>query len=209
MSRDGEDLHRNSKLTPALQKRICEELETGATLDTVAGVVGVRLATLRNWLSDGKAGKSKRHEDFALAVEETRSGVVQRLLKRAHARTTPRDEGGEGVDPLPLLALLDRRYSPQVRVHVANELDALLDRLEVEFAQEPEILERVLRVCASEPGDGAPTHARGGTINLTQINVGALPGGALDELSSTLRRIQAAHDDRGLSSGGADIDTAD
>ncbi|MFZ5440477.1 MAG: hypothetical protein ACOZQL_10740 [Myxococcota bacterium] len=132
-----------------------QQLSTGATYETAAEAIGLAAGTIAAWMDRGQRESSGRYHDFVVAVRKARAGVVQRLLARAQKRVMPKKEGGEGADPLPLLAIIDRRYQPSVRLTIANELNATLDRLEQEFADEPEILERILSAIAEETGPGA------------------------------------------------------
>lgn len=151
------DRGRPPKLTPEIQKAFCAQLVTGATFETAAAVIGVSSSAITQWMSRGRAQSRGIYTDFMRAVHKARGEVVQRLLARAQQRVKSRKDGGIDADPLPLLAVLDRSYSPQVRVQVTSELSAGLDRLEQEFADEPEILERILVALAEEAGPGAVT----------------------------------------------------
>ncbi len=147
---------RNAKLTPVIQKAYCRQLETGAHAETAANACGLDPSTVYLWLKRGQAEKEGIYFNFFKAVEASRALVVQKLLKRAHERTKSRKQGGEGADPLPLLAIVDRRYAPQVRVQVTTELNRALDRLQEEFQNEPKIFERILSCLADEAaGDEA------------------------------------------------------
>lgn len=154
---------RPPKLTPEIQAAFCRALKTGATFETAADSLELSRSAISQWLAKGRAQERGRYASFLRAVHRARADVVQNLLKRAQKRVLSKKEGGEGADPLPLLAVLDRRYSPQVRVQVTNELNATLDRLEQEFANEPEILERILAAIAEEasPGPIAPASTGG------------------------------------------------
>lgn len=154
---------RPPKLTPQIQAAFCRALRTGATFETAADSLELSRSAISQWLAKGRAQERGRYASFLRAVHKARANVVQVLLKRAQKRVMSRKEGGEGADPLPLLAVLDRRYSPQVRVQVTTELNATLDRLEQEFENEPEILERILAAIAEEAGPGAvaPTSSGG------------------------------------------------
>jgi hypothetical protein len=148
---------RPPKLTAEIQKAFCAQLVTGATYETAAAVIGVSSSAITHWMRKGRDATRGPFAEFFRAVTKARGEVVQRLLARAQKRCQPKKDGGIDADPLPLLAVLDRSYSPQVRVQVTSELSAGLDRLEQEFADEPEILERILVALAEEAGPGAVT----------------------------------------------------
>jgi hypothetical protein len=134
-------------------KAFCAELVTGATYETVAAALGINRDTITNWIARGSSARSGIYADFFREVEAAKAKSVQRLLAHAHRRVRPKKEGGVDADPLPLLAVIDRRYQPSVRVQVANELSAFLDAAEREFS--PEIYERILRLAAQETGPGS------------------------------------------------------
>jgi transposase len=169
-------------LTPQLQKAFCAQLVSGCTYETAAAAIEVSKSAITQWMAKGRTQERGKYADFLRAVEKARAEVVQRLLARAQKRVMSRKEGGIDADPLPLLAILDRSYAPQVRIQVATELSATLDRLEAEFANEPEIYERILAAIAEETGPGAVapasrarTHedARGGAAVGARDAVGA------------------------------------
>lgn len=146
---------RPTKLTPEIQQGLCLQFATGATYETAAEAMGLTAQTIAIWMDRGQRESRGRFHDFFVAVRKARAEVVQRLLARAQKRVMSKKDGGEGADPLPLLAVIDRRYQPSVRLTIANELNATLDRLEQEFEHEPEILNRILAAIAEETGPGA------------------------------------------------------
>lgn len=145
-------LGRPTKLSPEIQEAFCAQLATGAHIETAAAAVGVTPTCVFGWLKRGREEGSGHFFEFFQSVERTKARVVQSLLARAHQRTKSKKEGGEGADPLPLLAVIDKRYSPQVRVQVTRELESAIARIETEFEDEPETLERILVCLADETG---------------------------------------------------------
>jgi len=142
---------RTLKITPELTKAFCFQLRHGAHNETACAAVGISVPTFYQWMSQGKRGH-QAFITFSQEVEKARAEVVQKLLERAQQRTLPVGEGGQGADPLPLLSVVDRRYSPQVRIQVTAELTVVLERIEAEFNGEPEILERILAAIAEDAG---------------------------------------------------------
>ena len=61
---------RPSKLTPALQQKICEAIRAGNYIETAAAFAGIRKSTLYDWLRRGSRTSSGVHHDFAEAVEK-------------------------------------------------------------------------------------------------------------------------------------------
>jgi DNA-binding Lrp family transcriptional regulator len=111
--------------------------------------------TVGRWMARGRVEKSGVYVEFRRAVEEAQAKTVVRLLRRAQERVNSKAKGGVDADPLPLLAVVNRRFSPQVRVQVASELSGIFERLSQEFEREPEIFERCLRAIGEEDGPGA------------------------------------------------------
>lgn len=146
---------RPTKLTPALRDAFCAQLATGATFETAGEAIGISKNSIGSWLAKGRESTRGIYWEFLCAVQRARAEVVQRLLARAQERVKSKADGGSDADPLPLLAVIDRRYAPSVRLTIANELNATLDRLEQEFEHEPEIFERILTAIAEEAGPGA------------------------------------------------------
>jgi hypothetical protein len=145
---------RPSKLTPGLQAAFVEAMASGCTFETAADFLELDVATVRRWLARGELeAPGGRYARFRAVVHQAKAKAVMGLLEAAHLRIKSKAEGGQGADPLPLLAILDRRYAPAVRQQVTLELTGVLDRLEVAFAGEPETWERVLSAIA-EAGDG-------------------------------------------------------
>lgn len=143
---------RKTKLTDEMTKALCFQLRHGAHNETACAAVGISVYAFYSWMSQGKRGHPVFGK-FYTEVEKARAEVVQKLLEKAQRRVLSVDEGGQGADPLPLLAVVDRRYSPQVRIQVTAELSVALDRIEMEFRHEPQTLERIL-ACLSEDTGG-------------------------------------------------------
>ena len=146
-----EGMARPSKLTSELQAAFVEVMAHGCNFETAADFLEVDVATVRRWLARGALDRRGRYAEFRAAVHQAKARAVLALLEAAHERVRPKSEGGAGADPLPLLAVLDRRYSPAVRQQVNVELSAMLDRLEAEFSNEPDTLERALCAVADWP----------------------------------------------------------
>lgn len=55
---------RRSKLTDAVQMRICQAIQAGATYEMAANLVGVRRQTIATWLVRGEKQSSGRYRTF-------------------------------------------------------------------------------------------------------------------------------------------------
>jgi transposase-like protein len=69
---------RRSKLTPEVQKRVCDALVAGgAYIETAAAFAGIARSTLYNWLKQGRAdaekGKENKYTAFVEAIDEALS----------------------------------------------------------------------------------------------------------------------------------------
>lgn len=144
------------ELTPAVTKQWAKHRRLGLTVETCAALVGLDRSTVTRWLERGRLEKSGIFRDFFTASEGAKAEASQALIKRAHERVKAREQGGSDADPLPLLAIVDRQYAPQVRVHVVKELEQAIARLEQEFSNEPEILERALTAISSDASVDRP-----------------------------------------------------
>jgi len=61
---------RPTKLTPALQSKICDAIRAGNYLETAAAYAGVNKTTLHRWMRDGARAKSGALYEFNLAIEK-------------------------------------------------------------------------------------------------------------------------------------------
>ena len=82
---------RPTKLTPALQQKICEAVRAGNYLQTAAAFAGVHKTTLHRWLRFGAEEQRGQYHEFAQAVEKAQADSEARdvaLIAKA---------AGEGV----------------------------------------------------------------------------------------------------------------
>lgn len=144
------------ELTPAMVKAFAKHRRLGLTIQTAAALIGVDQSTVWRWIERGRAEGEGIFSEFCKASDEAKAQAAESLIKRAHERVKAREQGGSDADPLPLLAIVDRQYAPQVRVHVVKELEQAIARLEQEFSHEPEILERALTAISSDASVDRP-----------------------------------------------------
>ena len=145
---------RSSKLTPELEKRICDAIATGCTLEEAAESAGICSKTLHRWMKRGECERVGVHRAFYLAVRRvllaTRKAllnVVRRasrydahaamyLLSRTHGGPGPSKGGHRRLDKVlsRLLAETDstllRDAEPAGDQPVSNDIadDAALRR---------------------------------------------------------------------------------
>ena len=75
---------RQTKLTPALRKRIAGLLRDGNTLRASANLCGVGARTLHEWMERGQQAEPL-YAQFFSAVSRARDSYKARLLRRIHA----------------------------------------------------------------------------------------------------------------------------
>ena len=67
---------RKKKLTPEMQKNICNFIAHGIPLGHAANVAGISSTTFYDWYRKGENAKSGRYYDFYVAVEKAKSQAV-------------------------------------------------------------------------------------------------------------------------------------
>jgi transposase len=73
---------RPSKLTPELQKRICENISLGLTYRLAAELAGVTYKTLNEWNQKGQTEKSGKYYQFAQHIKKCNAEGARKLLER-------------------------------------------------------------------------------------------------------------------------------
>jgi transposase len=81
---------RPTKLTPDLQRQVCDALRRGAYVETAAAMAGVSKVTLYGWLKLGAREEEGPHVEFLNAVEKAQAEAEMRDLDRVDAAA----EGG-------------------------------------------------------------------------------------------------------------------
>ena len=141
---------------PEIAKRIAEHIADGNFAKDACALEGVGAATFHTWLAKGRAQKKGFYRDFADLIEGAETERRKRLLgKVSKAANEPKHWQAATW----ILTHTDPDlFTPNIRVHVTQQLDAALDRLAQEFANEPEVLARALAAIAggaAKPvGDG-------------------------------------------------------
>lgn len=145
---------RRPKLTPELQAAICEKISAIGGGDELffadaCRLAGVGVSTAYLWLKKGREQRRGKFRDFLEACEHARTQSFVGPLAKI------RQAGNRDWKALEawLRIAHPKRANPQVQVHISSEFDAGLDRLAVEFKDEPDILERAFR--ALDPTWGA------------------------------------------------------
>ncbi len=73
---------RRSKLTPAVQKKVCELIASGNFLKVAAQAAGIAERTFYDWLAKGEAEKAPRYVQFLQAVQEAAAKGETELLEQ-------------------------------------------------------------------------------------------------------------------------------
>ena len=145
MARENEDKRgAKTKLTPAVQKSICEMIAAVATLQEAAYANGLDPSTVYDWLNKGKDQPGSIYANFSKAIEVARHQRTMGLKAqiRGHGKKDWRALAALGAITDPA------EFVPKIRIHITNEFDAAIERLMVEFADAPETLERALHAIA-------------------------------------------------------------
>jgi transposase len=70
---------RPTKLSPALQARVCKAILAGCYVETACEIAGVSRATLYRWLAAADGGDS-RYEDFRDAIKKARAEAEAKAI---------------------------------------------------------------------------------------------------------------------------------
>ncbi len=72
---------RKTKLTPEVQKRICEIIRAGNFAATAASVVGIDESTFYRWMSEGEKATRGQYREFRNAVKKASAEAEQKNVK--------------------------------------------------------------------------------------------------------------------------------
>lgn len=61
---------RPTKLTPKVQKRICDAIRAGNYIETAAAFAGVTSRVVRTWMAEGRKAQAGKKREFVDAVEQ-------------------------------------------------------------------------------------------------------------------------------------------
>lgn len=144
---------RPTDLTPTVHEKIVETVRQGNFRETAAAAAGITSRTLRSWMVRGAKGE----QPFAQFCDDVEAAEAESEVKDINAITM--------ADDWKAIAWrrerMSSRWQLRLRVELTRELDALLDALEAEFANEPEVYDRILAVSAGTLGGGETRAPRG------------------------------------------------
>ncbi len=136
-------LGRPTLLSKEIQDAICLAIRTTKmSMSDCAESAGLEPATVYKWMAVGKKESSGPFHDFFIEVKRARADGSKMLLARiAKAGQDPKHWQANAA----LLAMTEPQYAPKVRLAVEEQLEAAVDALTREFADEPDALQRALR----------------------------------------------------------------
>lgn len=137
---------RPSLLSKEVQEAICLAIRTTKlSLSDCAESCGLEPRTVYQWLEDGKKADNGPLRDFYVEVKRARADGSKMLLARiAKAGQEPKRWQANAT----LLAMTEPQYAPKVRMHVEEQLQAVLDAIEKKFADRPELKREILQTIA-------------------------------------------------------------
>jgi hypothetical protein len=161
---------RRTELTRATADEIAQHVMNFSTLRDACEMAGVMSDTGAHWLVKGRAIVNGSPGDvpaetqplythFFHAVENARAKrrhLLKGLMRRAAVGTEKKPGDWRAAQALGAVADPDA-FVPQVRVYIASEIDSMLERVRVRFADQPEVYAAVLEAVAAgdvEPEDG-------------------------------------------------------
>lgn len=142
---------RPSKFSPEVAEKIVQFLRAGCYMQTAAEASGITRETLYDWLGKGARGRepfAQFQTDVLKASAEAEAVAVMQLTKAAK-------DGDARWAAWMLERRFPRKYGPRVQISVQEELQDAIERLKVEFAASPELLERALEAIAGSGRGGA------------------------------------------------------
>ena len=153
---------RKGLLTPETLQNITNLISGGTLAVDACQAVDIGPSTFYAWLEKGRGQRRGRYREFLDAVTKAQAIRRAALLGSivAASRTTDKEGKPKKSDWTAAAWVLQHTdaamFSPQLHVHVRTELGAALKRLEQEFKNEPEILERAIIALTGGTGAGTP-----------------------------------------------------
>jgi len=143
-------LGRPSKLSTELISALVRELEKGHFAEAACDLVGLSRSTFYRWLSLGNQAERGQFRDFSDAIKKAQAKAEARDLDVINAAAA---SGHWQAAAWKLERRNPRRWGLQVRSAISREIEECIERLEAEFASEPQLYERALcALAAEEPG---------------------------------------------------------
>ena len=132
---------RPSKLTPAVQAKLCDAIRAGNYLETAAAFVGIDASTMHRWLKRGRSERKGVRHEFAVAVDkglaDSEAMAVARVTKAASEGTWQASSW-----------LLERRFSERWGRRDRHEVKADINST-VKMSSEDEAVDELMRLLAT------------------------------------------------------------
>lgn len=134
---------RPTKLTPAIQAKVCDAIRSGNFRETAATFAGIDRSTLHRWLKRGETKRRGACHDFAVAVgkalADSEALLVARIAKAASEGTWQASAW-----------LLERRHPERWGRRERHEIKAEINSTE-KVTNEYETVDEILRLLAARP----------------------------------------------------------
>lgn len=138
--------HRPTKYSDDMVKRLTGAIAIGDTVEEACKRVDLTPTTFYEWLN--------QRPEFAEAVQTAKTARLD-VLEERWAKATLKDwRAAEAM----LRVLKPKQFAQRIRVHVAEEIEGVLDALAEAFKDEPHLYERALHavVGRAEPEENPP-----------------------------------------------------
>lgn len=138
---------------PAIGRQIANLIASGQFAADAAVAVGIHIATYHQWCEKGRRQKRGRYRDFLDLITEAEAKRRALLMGRV---TKAAAEPKHWQAATWILTHTDPElFTPNVRVHVTQQLEGALSRLEAEFSNEPAVFARILAALSGGAGVSA------------------------------------------------------
>lgn len=149
-----------TRLTPHVHDTIVKFLKSGNYLEVAAGCAGVSFTAVRQWIATGNKeialredGKKPRPElDHYVVFAKDVISAETEAEARATMQIVKAGETNWNAAAFYLERKFPKRWSPQVHVHVTQELEGFLNALERKLPAD--LFERVLRAADEAAREG-------------------------------------------------------
>lgn len=131
---------------------IVEQLRIGNYFETACAVAGIDKTTGYLWLKKGAKQTRGAFRDFSNSVEKAQHEAEAVLVGRIVAHGKEQWQANAWM----LERKFPEKYGQRIRLTIDRELTDAVQRVEVEFRDEPQLLERALRALAGD--SSAPAH---------------------------------------------------
>ena len=117
---------RPTKLTPDLQKRICEAIKLGMSRERAGWFCGVTRQTIQNWIAKGEKTDKGEYAEFFDSLKKAEADSIAVNLKNLH---TAAQDGAWQASAWMLERRYPKEYGKQV-VHTDDTSKQIADAIE-------------------------------------------------------------------------------